>query len=182
VERDSSLRLCDPPSIIHPQHRLHRGRGYTIRAVAHADARLVSALLVHSKTQASHRAVLLETTRSTALYRTFLFFSTVHFLFNGATASTEPGPSHNRGFTITLRHTTFGRTPLYEWLAPYRDLNLYLTTHNTHNRQKIHAPGGIRTRFLSQRPAAHPRLRPRGHWGRRRTFLLLIYCILWRVR
>jgi hypothetical protein len=38
-----------------------------------------------------------------------------------------------RGFTITLRHTTLGRTPLDEWSARRRDL--YLTTHNTHNRQ-----------------------------------------------
>jgi len=33
----------------------------------------------------------------------------------------------------TQRRTTLGRTPLYEWLARRRDL--YLTTHNTHNRQ-----------------------------------------------
>ena len=36
-----------------------------------------------------------------------------------------------RGFTITLRHTTLGRTPLDEWSARRRDL--YLTKHNTHN-------------------------------------------------
>ena len=40
---------------------------------------------------------------------------------------------HYRGFTITLRHTTLGRTPLGEWSARCRDL--YLTTHNTHKRQ-----------------------------------------------
>jgi hypothetical protein len=33
-----------------------------------------------------------------------------------------------QGFTITLRHTTLGRTPLDEWSARRRDL--YLTTHN----------------------------------------------------
>jgi hypothetical protein len=39
-----------------------------------------------------------------------------------------------RCFTITLfRHTTFGRTPLDE--GPARRRDLYLTTHNTHNRQ-----------------------------------------------
>jgi hypothetical protein len=37
-----------------------------------------------------------------------------------------------RGFTITLRHTTLGRTPLDEWPTRRRD---YLTTHNTHKRQ-----------------------------------------------
>jgi hypothetical protein len=31
-----------------------------------------------------------------------------------ATASSEPGPPHDGGFTITLRHTTLGRTPLDE--------------------------------------------------------------------
>jgi hypothetical protein len=38
-----------------------------------------------------------------------------------------------RGFTIKLRHTTLGRTPLDEGPARHRDL--YLTTHNTHNKQ-----------------------------------------------
>jgi hypothetical protein len=44
-------------------------------------------------------------------------------------AAATPGPPH-RGFTITLRHTTFGRTPLEEWSARRR--YLYLTTQNTH--------------------------------------------------
>ena len=44
-----------------------------------------------------------------------------------------PGPPHYRGFMITLRHTTFRRTPLYEWSARRRDL--HLTTHKTHKRQ-----------------------------------------------
>jgi hypothetical protein len=43
------------------------------------------------------------------------------------------GYSHCRGFTITLRRTTLVRTSLDEWSAPFRDL--YLTAHNTHNRQ-----------------------------------------------
>jgi hypothetical protein len=47
-------------------------------------------------------------------------------------------PFPYRGFTITLRHTTLGRTPLDEWSARHRDL--YLTTHNTHNRQTDRHP------------------------------------------
>jgi len=43
------------------------------------------------------------------------------------------GLAHYRCFTNTFRHTTLGRTPLDEWSARRRDL--YLTTHNTHNRQ-----------------------------------------------
>jgi hypothetical protein len=34
--------------------------------------------------------------------------------FCGATARSGPQPPHYRGFTITLRHTTLGRTPLDE--------------------------------------------------------------------
>jgi hypothetical protein len=55
------------------------------------------------------------------------------FFPNGATAPRGPRPPHYRGFTITLRHTTPGRTPLYEWQARRRDL--HLTIHNTHKRQ-----------------------------------------------
>ena len=40
---------------------------------------------------------------------------------------------HCRGFTITLRHSTLGRTPLDE--GPARRKELYLTAHNTHKRQ-----------------------------------------------
>jgi len=52
--------------------------------------------------------------------------------YHGAMAPSGPGPTHYRGFTITLRHTTVGRIPLDEWSARRRDL--YLTTHNTHNK------------------------------------------------
>jgi hypothetical protein len=41
----------------------------------------------------------------------------------------------------TKRHTTVSKTPLDEWSARRRDL--YLTTHNTYNRQTIHAPMGF---------------------------------------
>ena len=62
----------------------------------------------------------------------------------------------------TQRCTTVGRTPLDEWSACRRDL--YLTTHDTHNRQTSMTPGGIRTHDLSRRAAADLRLRPRGYW------------------
>ena len=66
----------------------------------------------------------------------------------------------------TQRRTTFGRTPLDEWSPGSRDL--YLTTHNTHKRQHIHAPGGFRTHDPSRRAAANLRLTPHGHWDRLR--------------
>ena len=71
-------------------------------------------------------------------------------------------------FTKFLDHTqrriTVGRTPLDEWSARRRDL--YLTTHNNHNRQTSMPPGGIRTHDLTRRAATDLRLRPRGYWDR----------------
>jgi hypothetical protein len=55
-----------------------------------------------------------------------LFFTMPHHPLS------RPGSPHYRGFTIKLRHTAVGRTPLDEWSARHRDL--YLTTHNTHNK------------------------------------------------
>jgi hypothetical protein len=70
------------------------------------------------------------------------------------------GP-HYRGFTITLRYTTLGRTPLDEWSARRRDF--YLTTQLSQEKD-IHAFGGIQTRSPSKRAAAD--LRPRCHCDR----------------
>jgi hypothetical protein len=48
-------------------------------------------------------------------------------------------------------HTTVGRTPLDEGSARHRDL--YLTTHNTHNRQTYMPPVGFEPMILvSERP------------------------------
>jgi len=49
--------------------------------------------------------------------------------------------SFTRFLDHTQRRTTFGRTPLDELLARRRDL--YLTTHNTHNRQTSTPPVGF---------------------------------------
>jgi len=59
-------------------------------------------------------------------------------------AATQPGswPPHSWGFLDhTQRRTTVGRTPLDEWSARRRDL--YLTAHNTHNRQTSMPPMGF---------------------------------------
>ena len=79
----------------------------------------------------------------------------------------------------TQRRITVGRTPLDERSARRRDL--YLTTHNTHNRQTSMPPSGIRTHNLCRRAAADLRLRPRGYWDRhfcKLRILLLCLCIL----
>ena len=81
------------------------------------------------------------------------------FFFNTATARSGPEPPSYRAFTITLTHTTVGRTPLDDWSARRRDL--YLTTYNTHKRRA--SLSGIRTRNPIKLSATNPRLRPRGH-------------------
>jgi len=54
----------------------------------------------------------------------------------------------------TQRRTTVGRTPLDEWSALSR--NLYLTTHNIHNRQTSMSPVGFEPAIpASERPQTH---------------------------
>jgi hypothetical protein len=105
----------------------------------------------------------------------FAILSWYIVFFHGTTAPSGPGPPHYRGFTITIRHTTFGRTSLDKWSASSRDL--YMTTHNTrHTQENINTTGGILTHNPSKRTATDPRLRPSGHWNRR--FISLISSIL----
>jgi hypothetical protein len=69
-----------------------------------------------------------------AIYtHTNIYLTANTFVCHGATAPIGPGLTHFRGFTITLSHTTVGRTPLDESSARRRDL--YLTTHNPQKRQ-----------------------------------------------
>jgi hypothetical protein len=51
----------------------------------------------------------------------------------GATAPSGAEPPQYRDFTITLRYTSLGRTPLDDRLARRRDLSL--ATNNTNRRQ-----------------------------------------------
>jgi len=84
-------------------------------------------------------------------------------LFYGAT-----GPHQCPCFTITLRHTTLGRTPLDEWSARYRD---YVTTLNNQDRHPSIPPVNSNPQSQEATGAAHPRVRPYGHWDRRLTTL-----------
>ena len=71
----------------------------------------------------------------------------------------------------TQRRSTFGRTPLDEWSARRRDL--YLTTHDTHNRQISMPPVGFEPKILAgERPAAAHLLRSCSREGGGRNFLL----------
>ena len=54
----------------------------------------------------------------------------------------------------TQRRTAVGRTPLDKWSAPRT--NLYLTTHNTHNRQTSMPPARFEpTISAGERPQTH---------------------------
>jgi hypothetical protein len=54
----------------------------------------------------------------------------------------------------SVRHTTFGRIPLDEWLARRREL--YLTTHNTHKCQTSMSPAEFDLAILAiERPQTH---------------------------
>jgi hypothetical protein len=73
----------------------------------------------------------------------------------------------------TFRHTTLSRTPLEEGPAHRRDL--YLTTHNTHNRQTFKAPVGFKPTIpVSERPQTHT-LDCRGYWDQQRNFTVFKY-------
>jgi len=71
--------------------------------------------------------------------------------------------SFTRFLDHTQRHTTVGRTPLDERRDRHRDL--YLTTHNTHNRKTSMPQAGFEPP-ISAEAAADLRLRPRSHWYR----------------
>jgi hypothetical protein len=92
-------------------------------------------------------------------HRTYCVFRMVlnvrwEFFSHGGKAPGETGPPHYRGFTITLRYTTLGRTPLDEWSSRQRDL--YLTTHNTHKRRTSMPPVGFEPAIpTSERPQTH---------------------------
>ena len=93
--------------------------------------------------------------------------------------------SFTRFLDHTQRRNKVGRTPLDEWSA--RRSDLYLTTHNTHDRHPN--PGGIRIHSLSRRAAAALHFRPRGQWEQLSNayssfskYLNLIWCIVLSVQ
>ena len=105
-----------------------------------------------------------ETCRKFMLRMIFSCFIYSFFLPSRNSPQCVWASSITRFLEHTQRRTTVGRTPLDEWLARRRDL--YLTTHNIHNRQTSMLPGGIRTHNFSRQAAVDLRLRPRGHWDR----------------
>jgi hypothetical protein len=85
----------------------------------------------------------------------WLYVCMLLFSFCGAATQRGSWLPHSRGFLDhTRRRTTVGRTPLDEWSARRRDLNL--TTHNTHNRQTFMPPVGFKpTIWAGERPQTY---------------------------
>jgi hypothetical protein len=71
----------------------------------------------------------------------------INWFFLGVTAPSGPGPPHYRGFPITLRHTTLGRTPLDEWSV--RRTDFYLITHK--RQTSVHTAGFEHSLAASER-------------------------------
>jgi len=68
-----------------------------------------------------------------------LYTVMVGYIFSHcSTALSYSGPPQYACCTITVRHTTLFATPLDEWSV--RHIDLYVTTHNTHNRQTSMPP------------------------------------------
>jgi len=91
--------------------------------------------------------------------KTFFFFL---FFFFWRTRFPPPppltkwarAPSFTRFLDHKQRRTTVGRTALDDWPARCKDL--YLTTHNTHNRQTSMPPVGFEPEITeSERPQTH---------------------------
>jgi len=79
-------------------------------------------------------------------------YPTFFFLYHGATAPSGPRRPHWPRFTITLIHTTLGRTSLDEWPSRRRDL----WQHATLNRQTSMLPAGFEPTIpTSERPQTH---------------------------
>ena len=82
--------------------------------------------------------------------KAFVFFPPWH----NPPPTNGPGPSHYRGFTFTLRHTTLDRTLLDEWSA--RRSELCLKTHSGHKSQTFMPLEGFEPADLaSKRPQTH---------------------------
>ena len=106
------------------------------RLVSNFQYQRISGKLIYSRLQVLTKVklqVISGLLTQSSLVGNISYFSVqLIYIYHGASAPKGPRPPHCRGFTITLRHTIRGRTPLDEWSARRRDL--YLKTHNTHKR------------------------------------------------
>ena len=79
---------------------------------------------------------------------------TTHWVVSFTAQLRALASSFSRFLDHTQRRATVGRTPLDEWSIRRRDL--YLTTHNTHNRQTYIPPVGFETTIAAgERPKTY---------------------------
>ena len=86
--------------------------------------------------------------------QTIRIIQSVCYVFGASAPQWAMASSFARFLDYTQRRTTVSRTPLEEWPARLRDL--YLTTHNTHNRQTFMHPVAFEpTISVSERPQTY---------------------------
>ena len=92
------------------------------------------------------------------------FRQTLRIFFScGAAAQRGPWLPHSGGFLIT--HNEASQSVGLLWTSDQLVAETCTWQHTT-LKTNIHAPGGIRTQYLSRRTATDLRLRPRAHWER----------------
>jgi len=73
---------------------------------------------------------------------------------HGATGPSGPEPLYYRGFTISLRRTTVGRTPLDKWSSRRKELSTW--QHTTLSTEKVHPQEGFRPLIPArEKPQTH---------------------------
>jgi len=88
------------------------------------------------------------------LYIYIYVYIPTSFLFWRDSPQWAMASAYTKFLDHTQRRTTVGRTPLDEWSDRRRDL--YLTTHNTHNRQTSMSPVGFEhTVSVDERPQTY---------------------------
>ena len=73
------------------------------------------------------------------------------YYFHHATVRSGPGPPHYREFTITLRHTTLGTSPLDEWSARCRDFCLQHTPLSRYRHKRAWQDSNWQPKQVSRR-------------------------------
>ena len=141
---------CMYPTILTNRHEIIR----SIYFHAHCDC--IYCHFITQSTDALQRALCLRESKSVRLHthRRYVVMVDSYYKWHAGVTSGDVSPIKVQSVLIACDHwnrsTAVGRTPLYEWSARPRDL--YLTTHNTHNRQTSMPPAGFETAVVRWLP------------------------------
>ena len=144
----------DPPMLVHQRQQTYAlNSAVTVIGGEKVSFQITCVLILHGVTNQKTTKWRVITTK-TIKHRSILFPQWLN-ITQWATA-----PSLT-SFTITLKHTTVGRSPLDEWSARRRNPWQY----NKHKRQKSIPPVGFENSIpASERPQTHA-LDRAGHWN-----------------